>query len=103
MEAMRQSWTDDRLDNLNEKVDRRFDEVDRRFDELCRRLDGSDERFAEAKADSSERFAELKAGNGEMTSRLDSVQHAVIYLAVSLTAGIIAGFAAICLLIATQL
>ena len=34
MEAMRQSWTDDRLDALNEKVDRGFEEVDKRFDRV---------------------------------------------------------------------
>ena len=34
MEAMRKSWTDERLDDFRRDVDRRFDEVgtDRRFD-----------------------------------------------------------------------
>ena len=31
MEAMRQSWTDDRLDGLNREVDNRFDDVDQRL------------------------------------------------------------------------
>jgi hypothetical protein len=39
MEAMRQSWSDDRLDEFGREVWRRFDEVYRRFDEVDRRLD----------------------------------------------------------------
>ena len=38
MEAMRQSWTDDRLDDFAGQVWRRFDEVDRRFDDVDRRF-----------------------------------------------------------------
>jgi uncharacterized coiled-coil DUF342 family protein len=74
MEAMRESWTDDRLDDLNRKTDalrletkaefarernetkaefatarsemnERFDKVDERFDKVDRRFDKIDERF----------------------------------------------------------
>ncbi len=45
MEAMRKSWTDDRLDDFAGQVWRRFDEVDRRFDEVDRRFDDVDRRF----------------------------------------------------------
>jgi hypothetical protein len=45
MEAMRNSWTDDRLDDFAGQVWRRFDEVDRRFDEVDRRLDRIDGRL----------------------------------------------------------
>lgn len=34
MEAMRNSWTDDRLDGFSKETYRRFDEVDRRFDRV---------------------------------------------------------------------
>jgi hypothetical protein len=34
MEAMRQSWTDDRLDDMSRHIDRRCEQVDRRFDRL---------------------------------------------------------------------
>jgi hypothetical protein len=40
MEAMRESWTDARLDDFAKHTDRRFDEVDRRFDSLERRMEG---------------------------------------------------------------
>ncbi len=63
----REKWTDERLDDLNEKVDRgfadlktemkegfermearigeRFDDVDRRFEDVEKRFDGFDKRF----------------------------------------------------------
>jgi septation ring formation regulator EzrA len=34
MEAMRQNWTDDRLDDLSRRMDKRFDQVDQRFDRV---------------------------------------------------------------------
>jgi flagellar capping protein FliD len=52
MEAMRESWTDDRLDDLNGKVDAlrvemsdRFDKIDGRFDKIDDRFEKMDDRF----------------------------------------------------------
>ena len=45
MEAMRQSWTDERLDDLNQKVDRGFEKVDQRFAQVDRRFEQVDQRF----------------------------------------------------------
>jgi hypothetical protein len=49
MEAMRQSWSDDRLDDLNRRVDDGFNRVDRQFAELRAemnlRFDHSEARF----------------------------------------------------------
>jgi hypothetical protein len=36
---MRQSWTDDRLDDFRGEVNRRFDDVDRRFEEFGKQVD----------------------------------------------------------------
>jgi DNA anti-recombination protein RmuC len=57
MEAMRNSWTDDRLDDFGREVWRRFDEVYRRFDEVDRRLDRVDDRLDKIDA-RLERFEE---------------------------------------------
>ena len=57
MDAMRSSWTDERLDDLNarvgagfERVDRQFERVDRQFEELRAemnsRFDAVDRNFA---------------------------------------------------------
>ncbi|HMB53842.1 MAG TPA: hypothetical protein VKU40_11015 [Thermoanaerobaculia bacterium] len=51
MEAMRESWTDERLDDFRGEVNRRFDEtrgeMHRRFDEVDRRFNEVDRRFDE--------------------------------------------------------
>lgn len=39
MEAMRQSWTDERLDDFRADVNRQFNAVDRRFDAVDRRFE----------------------------------------------------------------
>jgi chromosome segregation ATPase len=43
--AMRDTWTDERLDDLNTKVDRGFENVDKRFEEVDKRFDKVDQRF----------------------------------------------------------
>lgn len=40
MEAMRETWTDARLDDLNHKVDEGFRRMDARFEGLDKRIDG---------------------------------------------------------------
>jgi hypothetical protein len=62
MEAMRESWTDARLDDFREETARRFDEVDRRFDTLERRMDSGLERI-EARFDALQRTL-LQIGGG---------------------------------------
>jgi hypothetical protein len=45
MEAMRNSWTDDRLDDLNRKVDHGFERMEEQFDGVDRRLDRLEDQF----------------------------------------------------------
>ena len=71
MEAMRQSWTDDRLDDFRAETQRRFAEVDRRFDEVDRRFDKVDERFDKVQA-------EIKDLGREMNARFDSLQRVML-------------------------
>jgi hypothetical protein len=82
MYNVRESWTDARLDDFAAHVDQRFDAVDKRLDRI-------DDRIEHGFARSDE--------------RLDAIQRAIAYGAVTLTGGIIAGFSAILILIATQL
>ena len=39
MAAMRQTWTDDRMDDLAKSVDTRFEQVDKRFEQVDRRFE----------------------------------------------------------------
>jgi hypothetical protein len=40
MEAMRSTWTDERLDDFKERVDSRFDKLETTVDRLGGRIDG---------------------------------------------------------------
>lgn len=77
MEAMRQSWTDDRLDDFRGEVNRRFDEmaadVNRRFDEVDKRLEKVDGRL-----------------NG-LDGRFDALQRTLVLTGGGIIATLIAG------------
>jgi hypothetical protein len=75
MYKMRESWTDERLDDFRGEVNRRFDGVERRFDKVD---------------------AELHRVN----DRLDGLHRTLLQIAGGTIATLIAGFAG---LIATQL
>ena len=85
MEAMREAWTDERLDDFRADVNRRFDEVDQRFDKVDKRFDKID--------------VELPRIN----DRLDAMNRAIVYGAVTLSGSMVAGFLTMTALILTQL
>ncbi len=58
MEAMRQSWSDDRLDHLNRRVDEGFEQVDKRFEQVDKRFEQVDKRFDRLE----DRFDRLQQG-----------------------------------------
>ena len=45
MSAMREAWTDERLDDLTERMEKDFRRVDQRFDRVDQRFDQIDARF----------------------------------------------------------
>lgn len=94
--TMRESWTDERLDDFRDRVDQRFDEVDRRFDDVDRRLDKVEGEVKELRREWNVKFERIDA-------RLDSIQRSMALGAVTLAGSMLAGFAAISTLIATQL
>jgi len=68
---MRQSWTDDRLDDLSHRMDERFDHVEGEMDQRFNRVEGEmDQRFNRVEG-------EMKAGfdrvDGEMKAGFDRV------------------------------
>jgi DNA anti-recombination protein RmuC len=81
----RMDWTDDRLRAKFDSLDRRLDEVDRRFDRV------------------DESLRELRSTMGQMNQRFDGLEHTLVHGVLALTGAIIAGFAAMIVLIATQL
>jgi predicted nuclease with TOPRIM domain len=123
MEAMRQSWSDDRLDDLNNRVDAGFARVDERFarvDERFARLEDKIDRLdakidakidaridrldakVDAKIDAAafELRGEMKEGFHQLNCRFDAMQQTFIRVGGGLIGVLVASGAG---LIATQL
>lgn len=58
----RETWTDERLDDLKGRMDERFDDVDRRFAEVDKRFDQVDKRFEQV----DKRFDRIEADVREL-------------------------------------
>lgn len=76
MEAVREAWTDERLDDLNHKVER----IDQRVGELSREM------HAEFRSVRSEMKSEFQAVRGEMNARFDSMQNQMAAMQNQMTA-----------------
>ncbi len=86
MEAMRESWTDERLDDFRAETARRFDEVDRRID----RVD----------ADIRELRGGMNTRLERVDARLDVLNQTILKLGSGALVTFVVGFAG---MIATQL
>lgn len=93
MEAMAQEWTEGRLDELSGKVDHGFEKAEGEIGGL--RL--------EMRTEFTAMRGEMKEGLERVNDRIDSVQRTIAFGAVALTGAILAGFAAICTLLAAAL
>jgi len=56
MESMREAWTDERLDDLSDRMDRDFARVDVRFDKVDARFDRLEDRIERFEARMTTRF-----------------------------------------------
>jgi hypothetical protein len=112
MEAMRESWTDDRLDRLNGKVDALRVEMRTEFkairgetkSEFTAVRGEMKEEFAAVRGEMRQEFTavrgEMRAGFDKIDGRFDALQRTLLQIAGGTIATLIAGFAGI---IATQL
>ena len=75
MYHVRESWTDERLDDFRDEVNRRFNKVDERFDKF-------EERF------------------GKLEERFQATHHLLLQAAIGIAGLILAGYAALAALIA---
>ena len=100
MYNMRESWTDERLDDFRSDVNRRFDEVDRRFEAVDRRFDRIDAELRAHRGEMVDLRREMNAGfeamQTSMNDRFESLQRLMLQSSVVVIAALIA-------LIATQL
>lgn len=84
MYKMRESWTDERLDDFRGEVNRRFDEVDRRFGEVDKRFDKVDREL------------------NRVNDRLDGLHKVLIFGIFAFTSATLAGYGAIVALVITR-
>jgi tetrahydromethanopterin S-methyltransferase subunit G len=103
MHVMRESWTDERLDDFRNEVSRRFDEVDRRFDVVNRRFDEVDRRFERVEGEIHDLRGEVKELRVETKAGFESIHKLMFQGAIALTAAFMAGFASLIGLVATQI
>jgi len=96
VEALRQSWTDDRLDDLTadmnrrfEKVDKRFDKVDERFDKIDERFDKVDRRFEKVDEKIQGLGVQMNRQNEERAAEVRGFYHSVFLLMVGLCSALI--------------
>jgi hypothetical protein len=87
MEAMREAWTDERLDDLTRGVDRGFDRVDARFDRVDARFDRVERDVREFR---HELKAEMDLRFGRLEARFDSMQRMTLGAYVTAVLGLIA-------------
>jgi hypothetical protein len=88
--AMRESWTDERLDEFGKRIDERFDRVDERFA-------GVDGRVKEVRDEMKHEFAQVDKRLDRLADGLESVQKAIVFGAVTMSSAFVAGLLAIAL------
>lgn len=74
---MRESWTDERLDDFRDEVNRRFDAVDKRFDKVDGQLN-------------------------RVNDRLDGLNKAIVFAVLTLGSSTVAGWAAVIAFVITR-
>jgi len=103
MERVRESWTDERLDDLNRRVDVGFRES---RDEIRALRGEMNTRFGEmnARFDSMEsRFDSMASRFDAMESRFDAMQRTMLHGFIAISAAMLTAFGGFAALIATQL
>jgi chromosome segregation ATPase len=74
----RETWTDQRLDDLNKKVGEGFAKVDESFKQVDERFRQVDQRFDRVEGDMRELRGEMNELKREMNGRFDSLNRTLI-------------------------
>jgi hypothetical protein len=84
MDAMRESWTDERLDDFRSDVSRRFDAVDKRFDAV-------DRHFAAVERRMETGFGKCEVELHRVNDRLDGLSKAMVFGSLMLSSSMLGG------------
>lgn len=111
MEAMRDVWTDERLDDLNHRVDGGFSEVSREFQAL--RLEMRTEfaavrsettaEFAAVRAEMATEFAAVRSEMAGMRGEMAALNRTLIQVSIGALVTLIVGFAGTIATVITQI
>jgi hypothetical protein len=100
MEAMRQSWTDDRLDDLSQRMDDRFDQVEGEMDRRFKHVEGEmDRRFGEM----DKRFDRVEGDIRDLRNDMSALQRTMLQVGGGLIAANLTLMAGVIGLMVTQL
>ncbi len=88
MEAMRESWTDERLDDFRAETARRLDGIDARLEKIDARFEKIDARFERMEAKFDKKFDRLEA-------RMDDLYRATLFLGGGAVVTFVVGFASL--------
>ena len=99
MQTMRESWTDERLDDLNgrvgdgfRQVDDQFRQMDQRFEQVDQRFEQVDQRFNRVEDQVKDLRGEVNSHLVRIDGRLDSIQRMIAFGAITLSSSFVAGF-----------
>jgi hypothetical protein len=84
MPGSRETWTDERLDDLSRRVEHGFGRLDERFDRLEGRIN------ARIDAQGAELSRRIDAQSAELGGRIDALQRTMIQFGGATTVGILA-------------
>jgi archaellum component FlaC len=107
MEAMRESWTDERLDDFRVETARRLDgldskleKIDERFEQIDARFDKVDAKFERLEARFDAKFDKIDARFERLEERLEALNHTMLQFGIGSIIVFVVGFAS---LLAAQL
>jgi DNA anti-recombination protein RmuC len=103
MEAVRDSWTDERLDEFGKRVDERFDRVDERFDRVDQQFSRVDRQFDRVNEEFRALRGEMRAGFDRIDGRLDAMQRTMIQFAGAMVVAMVGLYGTLAGLVVTQL
>ncbi|HEU5143046.1 MAG TPA: hypothetical protein VFU04_07815 [Solirubrobacterales bacterium] len=104
MEAMRQSWTDDRLDDLSGRMEQRFDKIEAEMDQRFGKVEAEmDQRFGKVESEVRDLRLQIIETDRHRQTEFNSLQRTMIQVGGGLLAANTGLMAAVIGLMITQL
>lgn len=95
MEAMRESWTDRRLDEFRESTERRFDHVDHQLEAIDQRCADADKRFEMFEGNVKEGINRIDNDLRELRTQVGSFQRVLFQFCGGMIVTVALGFAGV--------